>query len=82
MEATGGYESLCCALLGESSIAFAVINAKRVRDFAKGMGIDAKTDMIDAKVISRFASVLKPFRRPASQRTNVSTRHWLLAVRN
>jgi len=37
-----------------------VINPRRVRDFAKGIGLDAKTDPIDAKVISRYAEVVIP----------------------
>lgn len=60
MEASGGYESLLCTLLGKSKLEYAVVNARRVREFARGMGIDAKTDKIDAKVISKFASVLEP----------------------
>lgn len=60
MEASGGYESLLCAQLGSHGILYAVINARRVREFARSMGADAKTDQIDARVISQFASVLKP----------------------
>ena len=60
MEASGGYESLLCAQLGDRGIAYAVVNARRVREFARSMGADAKTDQIDARVISQFASVLKP----------------------
>jgi transposase len=60
MEASGGYESLLCTQLGSHGILHAVINARRVREFARSMGADAKTDQIDAKVISQFASVLKP----------------------
>jgi len=39
-----------------------VVNPRRVRDFARGIGIDAKTDSIDAKVIARYGEVvsLKP----------------------
>ena len=34
------------------------------RDFAKGIGLDAKTDPIDAQLISKFASVVKPQAMP------------------
>ena len=46
----------------DASIAVAVVNPRRVRDFAKGIGIDAKTDPIDAKVVARYGEVvaLKP----------------------
>ena len=60
MEASGGYESLLCAHLGDSGIVYAVVNARRVREFARSMGADAKTDQIDARVIAQFAAVLQP----------------------
>ena len=62
VEATGGYERLIVESLQNASIAVAVVNPRRVRDFAKGIGIDAKTDPIDAKVIARYGEVvpLKP----------------------
>jgi transposase len=60
MEASGGYESRLCAQLGACDIEYAVVNARRVREFARGMGIDAKTDQIDAKAISKFASARQP----------------------
>ena len=48
--------------LQDASITVAVVNPRRVRDFAKGIGIDAKTDPIDAKVVARYGEVvaLKP----------------------
>jgi len=44
MEATGGYESLLVKLLHQHQIALAVVNPRQVRDFARGLGYDAKTD--------------------------------------
>jgi transposase len=38
MEATGGYEELLVTLLHQHDIAVAVVNPRRVRDFAKGIG--------------------------------------------
>lgn len=60
MEASGGYESLLVSKLEQADIPRAVVNARRVREFARSMGADAKTDEIDAKVIAQFAAVLKP----------------------
>ncbi len=60
MEATGGYESLLVSLLHEHGIALAVVNPRQVRDFAKGIGLDAKTDRIDAALIARFGQVVGP----------------------
>lgn len=59
-ESSGGYEkSLFCALV-EHKIPTATLNPKQVRDFAKALGILAKTDRLDAKVISHFAEVTAP----------------------
>lgn len=60
MEATGGYEERLVTLLHQHNIAVAVVNPRRVRDFARGIGIDAKTDPIDASVICRYGQVVKP----------------------
>lgn len=60
MEATGGYERQLVSLLHERRIALAVVNPRRVRDFAKGIGKDAKTDPIDAEVIAYYGEVVKP----------------------
>ena len=60
MEATGGYESLLVELLHQRNVFLAVVNPRQVRDFAKGVGCDAKTDMIDARVLARFGQVVQP----------------------
>jgi transposase len=60
MEATGGYERPLVSFLQEQGIAVSVVNAKRVRDYAKAMGRLAKTDIIDAHVIRQFAGVVNP----------------------
>jgi transposase len=60
MEATGGYENLLVTQLHQHNIAVAVINPRRVRDFADGIGQDAKTDPIDARVIAFYGQVVKP----------------------
>ena len=62
MEATGGYEKMLLDRLAQSGVEAAVVNPRRVRDFAKGIGIgigiDVKTDPIDAAVISRYSEVV------------------------
>lgn len=60
MEATGGYEERLVSLLHQHKIALAVVNPRRVRDFADGIGRDAKTDPIDARVIAFYGQVVKP----------------------
>lgn len=59
-EATGGYERRAVKALSEAGLAVAVVNPTRVRRFAEALGILAKTDKIDAKVIAHFASVVRP----------------------
>lgn len=58
MEATGGYEAACACALQAAGFAVAVVNARQARDFAKSMGYLAKTDRIDARVLSALAAVL------------------------
>jgi transposase len=59
-EATGGYERKAVKALSEGGFAVAVVNPTRVRRFAEGVGVLAKTDKIDAQVIAHFASVVRP----------------------
>jgi transposase len=55
MEATGGYERKLVSFLQSEGIAVAVVNAKRVRDYANSMGAYAKNDHIDAQMIRHYA---------------------------
>jgi transposase len=57
LEATGGYEKRFAHFLLSQSIAVSVVNPKRVRDFARALGILAKNDKIDAHIIRQFAGV-------------------------
>ena len=65
MEASGGYEQFCARWLCQQGYAVAIVNAKRVRDFAKAGGNLAKTDKIDARVIRDYGSVFKPLAQTA-----------------
>lgn len=55
VEATGGFERGIIAALLDAELPVALVNPGRVRHFAKGIGILAKTDAIDAKVLMEFA---------------------------
>jgi len=59
-EATGGYEKLLSIMLQASSLPIHIVHPNKVRNFAKATGQFAKTDKIDAKVLSEFARVFKP----------------------
>ena len=60
MEATGGYEKPLAHFLQSQGVAVSIVNAKRVRDYAKALGILAKNDRIDAEVIRQFADAVNP----------------------
>ena len=60
MEATGGYEKPLAQFLQGQGVAVSIVNAKRVRDYAKALGLLAKNDVIDAKVIRMFAGAVNP----------------------
>jgi transposase len=55
MEATGGYELAIAQRVMQVGIKLYIANPNRIRHFAKGDGILAKTDKIDAFVIAEFA---------------------------
>jgi len=60
MEATGGYELALASTLQAEGFAVAVVNPRRVRDFARAAGQIAKTDKLDARIIAQFAARLRP----------------------
>lgn len=60
VEATGGYQRRVVTELTDRGHLVAVVNPRQVRDFARGLGILAKTDRIDAEVIARFAQQIRP----------------------
>lgn len=64
MEATGGLEKRLCVALADAGLPVVVVNPRQVRDFAKALGILAKTDPIDAFVIGRFAQAIQPRQHP------------------
>jgi transposase len=59
MEATGGYELTLAATLQTEGCAVAVVNPRRVRDFARAAGQIAKTDRLDARIIAQFAATME-----------------------
>jgi transposase len=58
IEASGGYEVAAAAALQAEGFAVAVLNPRQTRDFAKSMGVLAKTDRVDARVLRDFANVI------------------------
>jgi len=60
LEATGGFETALASQLCLAGVPVAVVNPKRVRDFARAAGILAKTDRLDAQVLATFAQRMRP----------------------
>lgn len=60
LEATGGWETALAGALCAAGLAVAVVNPKRVRDFARAAGVLAKTDRLDARVLALFAQRMQP----------------------
>ena len=60
LEATGGFEFSLAAELVAAKIPTAVVNPRQIRDFAKSVGMLAKTDILDARIIARFAATVQP----------------------
>ena len=59
-EGTGGYERAAVGALQEAGVAVSVHNAARVRAFARAQGRLAKTDVLDAAVLSAFGHAMQP----------------------
>jgi transposase len=59
-EATGGYEREVVAALHQANVPVSVLNPARVRHFARATGQRAKTDHIDAAVLSACGPALQP----------------------
>jgi transposase len=60
LEATGDLQRRVVAALVDAGRYVAVVNPRQVRDYAKALGVLAKTDSVDAKVIARFGRDVRP----------------------
>jgi len=66
-EATGGYEREVVAALHAAQVPVSVLNPARVRNFARAQGQRAKTDDLDAAVLTAYGQALQP--KPTAPRT-------------
>jgi transposase len=64
LEATGGYEVACATALLAAGLPVVVVNPRQIRHFARAVGLLAKTDALDARVLARFAQAIRPDLRP------------------
>jgi transposase len=66
LEASGGYERRLAGELIAAGHRVARVNPRQVREFARSLGLLAKTDRIDARVLALFAQKVDP--RPCDKR--------------
>ncbi|WP_421758802.1 IS110 family transposase [Devosia sp.] len=64
IEASGRYERLAVAELAAAGLPVVVLNPAQVRHYAQAIGLKAKTDPIDARLIALFVAAVKPEPRP------------------
>lgn len=63
-EATGGLEAELAEALEAHELPLAVVNPRQVRHFARGLGLLAKTDRLDARVLALYGERVQPEPRP------------------
>jgi len=67
VESTGGYERTLVTKLAEAGLPVVLVNPRRVRSFGQALGILAKTDAIDARLLALFGEKAEPEIRPIRQ---------------
>lgn len=65
LEASGGFEAPIVAALHEAQILCSVVLPGRVRAYAKALGRHAKSDPIDAALLSAYGRAIQPAPTPA-----------------
>ncbi len=86
VESIGGYERKLVLKLAEAGLPVVVVNPRRVRNFGEGMGVLAKTDALDARLLALYGEKVEPPIRPILQGTErlladlVARRRQLIAL--
>jgi transposase len=87
-EATGGLEAGLGLALATAELPLALVNPRKVRDYAKSVGQLAKTDRLDATVLARYAEHGEPLltvwrsEEVQSLQDTLSRRRQLVAMRS
>jgi transposase len=78
LEATGGYEQGVLDTLHTAGWPVARVNPRQARDFAKGCGQLAKTDVLDARVLAHLAQVVDVpcYGPPSAAQRAIRAHHW------
>jgi transposase len=64
VESTGGYERTLTEALTAEDLPVILVNPWRARRFGEGLGVLAKTDPLDARVLATFGERARPPQRP------------------
>jgi transposase len=64
VESTGGYERALTEALSAADLPVVLVNPWRVRRFGEGLGVLAKTDPLDARILALYGERAEPVRRP------------------
>jgi transposase len=64
VESTGGYERTLTQALSKAGLPVVLVNPWRVRRFGEGLGVLAKTDPLDARILALYGERARPRRRP------------------
>ncbi len=75
-EATGGYEQCIVRTLQAAGIPVSILEAGRVRFFARAQGQRAKTDPIDATVLSEYGQTFQPAPTPPASPQQQQLADW------
>jgi transposase len=68
-EATGAYHRAFERSLGKTGFQLAKVNPRQARRFAEAIGVQAKTDAVDAAMLARFGGLIEPRATPALSKT-------------
>ncbi len=77
-EPSGGYERTLKDLLDTNHIPYSMVNAGRIRHFAKAKGLLAKTDSIDARVLADYGLTINPALSIKSSQSLLELKEWLI----
>jgi transposase len=77
LEATAGFEVAVVGTLAAAGLPVVVVNPRAARDFARSTGHLAKTDRLDALMLARYATVMRPEIRPLKDEETRMLEAWL-----
>lgn len=75
LEPSGGYEVLVVTVLQQHQVPVARVPTRQVRSFIRGMGVQAKADRLDARMIAWYGTLAAPrlTRAPSPTQQRVAT---------